>query len=168
MQRADKLDFVKDLNSVLKKTDFLMVAHYQGLTVSEISNLRGQIKTANSKFKVTKNTLTKRALKDTNFEVLEKLFVGPTSLAYSDDPVSTSKVMVDFAKDNQNLKILGGAMGDKELTVNDIEKLASLPSMDSLRAKIIGLLCAPQRNIISALQGTQSNIIRLLNANFKN
>ena len=145
-----------------------MVAHYQGLTVSEISNLRGQIKTANSKFKVTKNTLTKRALKDTNFEVLEKLFVGPTSLAYSDDPVSTSKVMVDFAKDNQNLKILGGAMGDKELTVNDIEKLASLPSMDSLRAKIIGLLCAPQRNIISALQGTQSNIIRLLNANFKN
>ena len=99
MQRADKLDFVKDLNSVLKKTDFLMVAHYQGLTVSEISNLRGQIKTANSKFKVTKNTLTKRALKDTNFEVLEKLFVGPTSLAYSDDPVSTVSWLI--SKDNR-------------------------------------------------------------------
>ena len=81
-----------------------MVAHYKGLTVSQISNLRIQIKAANSNFKVTKNTLTKRAIKDTNFEILDKLFVGPTSLAYSDDPVSTSKVMVDFAKDNEKLR----------------------------------------------------------------
>tara|TARA_Y100000991_G_C21771344_1_gene263178 strand:- start:33 stop:539 length:507 start_codon:yes stop_codon:yes gene_type:complete len=168
MQRADKHEFVKDLNAVLKKTDFLLVAHYKGLTVSEISNLRVQIRAANSNFKVTKNTLTKRAIKDTNFEILEKLFVGPTSLAYSDDPVSTSKVMVEFAKDNENLKILGGAMGDKELSIEEIKQLASLPSMDSLRAKIIGLLCAPQRKIVLALQGTQSNVLRLLNANFKN
>ena len=168
MQRADKQEFVKDLNAVLKKTGFLLVAHYKGLTVSEISNLRVQIRAANSNFKVTKNTLTKRAIKDTNFEILEKLFVGPTSLAYSDDPVSTSKVMVEFAKDNENLKILGGAMGDKELSIEEIKQLASLPSMDSLRAKIIGLLCAPQRKIVLALQGTQSNVLRLLNANFKN
>ena len=168
MQRADKHEFVKDLNAVLKKTDFLLVAHYKGLTVSEISNLRVQIRAANSNFKVTKNTLTKRAIKDTNFEILEKLFVGPTSLAYSDDPVSTSKVMVEFAKDNENLKILGGAVGDKELSIEEIKQLASLPSMDSLRAKIIGLLCAPQRKIVLALQGTQSNVLRLLNANFKN
>ena len=168
MQRADKHEFVKDLNAVLKKTGFLLVAHYKGLTVSEISNLRVQIRAANSNFKVTKNTLTKRAIKDTNFEILEKLFVGPTSLAYSDDPVSTSKVMVEFAKDNENLKILGGAMGDKELSIEEIKQLASLPSMDSLRAKIIGLLCAPQRKIVLALQGTQSNVLRLLNANFKN
>ena len=168
MQRADKHEFVKDLNAVLKKTDFLLVAHYKGLTVSEISNLRVQIRAANSNFKVTKNTLTKRAIKDTNFEILEKLFVGPTSLAYSDDPVSTSKVMVEFAKDNENLKILGAAMGDKELSIEEIKQLASLPSMDSLRAKIIGLLCAPQRKIVLALQGTQSNVLRLLNANFKN
>ena len=168
MQRADKHEFVKDLNAVLKKTEFLLVAHYKGLTVSEISNLRVQIRAANSNFKVTKNTLTKRAIKDTNFEILEKLFVGPTSLAYSDDPVSTSKVMVEFAKDNENLKILGAAMGDKELSIEEIKQLASLPSMDSLRAKIIGLLCAPQRKIVLALQGTQSNVLRLLNANFKN
>ena len=168
MQRADKHEFVKDLNAVLKKTEFLLVAHYKGLTVSEISNLRVQIRAANSNFKVTKNTLTKRAIKDTNFEILEKLFVGPTSLAYSDEPVSTSKVMVEFAKDNENLKILGGAMGDKELSIEEIKQLASLPSMDSLRAKIIGLLCAPQRKIVLALQGTQSNVLRLLNANFKN
>ena len=167
MQRADKHEFVKDLNSVLKKTEFVMVAHYKGLTVSEISNLRVQIKAANSNFKVTKNTLTKRAIKDTNFEILDKLFVGPTSLAYSDDAVSTSKVMVEFAKNNENLKILGGVMGQKELSVAEIKQLASLPSMDSLRAKIIGLLCAPQRNIVLALQGTQSNILRLINANFK-
>ena len=152
----------------MKKTEFLLGAHYKGLTVSEISNLRIQIRAANSNFKVTKNTLTKRAIKDTNFEILEKLFVGPTSLAYSDDPVSTSKVMVEFAKDNENLKILGAAMGDKELSIEEIKQLASLPSMDSLRAKIIGLLCAPQRKIVLALQGTQSNVLRLLNANFKN
>ena len=144
-----------------------MVAHYKGLTVSEISSLRVQIKVANSNFKVTKNTLTKRAIKNTNFETLDKLFVGPTSLAYSDDPVSTSKVMVEFSKNNENLKILGGVMGEKELSVDDINHLASLPSMDSLRAKIIGLLCAPQRNIVLALNGTQSNILRLINANFK-
>ena len=167
MQRADKHEFVKDLNSVLKKTDFLMVAHYKGLTVSEISNLRIQIKAANSNFKVTKNTLTKRALKDTNFEVLNKLFVGPTSLAYSDDPVSTSKVMVDFAKENENLKILGGAMSGKELNIDEIKKLASLPSMESLRAKIIGLLSASQRSLMGALQANQSNLIRLVINNNK-
>ncbi|MFL2675644.1 MAG: 50S ribosomal protein L10 [Alphaproteobacteria bacterium] len=167
MQRSEKHEFVKDFNGVLKNTEFLMVAHYKGLTVSEISDLRIQIKASNSNFKVSKNTLTRRAIKDTNFEVLEKLFVGPTSLAYSDDPVTTSKVMVDFAKDNENLKILGGAMGDKELSVDEIKKLASLPSMDSLRAQLLGLLTSVQRNTVLALQGNQSGIVRLLNSNFK-
>ena len=162
MQKAEKLEFVKDFNETLKDKDFLVVAHYKGLTVSEISSLRQKIKSANSIFKVAKNTLSKRALKNTDFEILDKLFVGPTSVAYSDDPVSTSKAMVDFAKDNENLKILGGAMSGKELDTEEIKKLASLPSMDALRAKIVGLLLASQRSLVCTLQANQSNLIRLV------
>ena len=167
MERIKKQEFVKNFNSVLKDTEFLMIAHYKGLSVSEISSLRDQIRESNSKFKVAKNTLARRAFKNTNFEIVEKLLVGPTSLAYSDDPVSTSKVMVDFAKDNENLKILGGAMGNQELSVDEIKKLASLPSMENLRAKILGLLSSQQRKIVFALQAKQSELVRILNTKNK-
>ena len=162
MQKAEKKEFVKNFNETLKDKEFLVVAHFKGLTVSEISSLRQKIKSADSIFKVAKNTLTKRALKDTNFEVLDKLFVGPTSIAYSNDPVSTSKAMIDFAKDNGNLKILGGAMSGKELNIDEIKKLAALPSMEVLKAKILGLLSASQRSLMSTLQANQSNLIRLV------
>ncbi len=167
MERVKKQEYVKDFNSVLKKTDFLMIAHYKGLSVSEISSLRTQIKESKSKFRVAKNTLARRAFKDTNFEIVEKLLVGPTSLAYSDDPVSTSKVMVNFAKENDNLKILGGAMGSQELSVDEIRKLASLPSMENLRAKILGLLTSQQNKIVNALQAKQSELVRLLTTKYK-
>ncbi len=162
MQKAEKQEFVKNFNETLKEKEFLVVTHYKGLTVSEISSLRQKIKSANSIFKVSKNTLTKRALKNTSFEVLDKLFVGPTSVAYSDDPVSTSKVIIDFAKENENLKILGGVMSGKELNTDEIKKLASLPSMENLRAQIIGLLSASQRSLMSTLQANQSNLIRIV------
>ncbi|MBS91759.1 MAG: 50S ribosomal protein L10, partial [Rickettsiales bacterium] len=139
----------------------------KGLSVSEISSLRTQIKESKSKFRVAKNTLARRAFKDTNFEIVEKLLVGPTSLAYSDDPVSTSKVMVNFAKENDNLKILGGAMGSQELSVDEIRKLASLPSMENLRAKILGLLTSQQNKIVNALQAKQSELVRLLTTKYK-
>ena len=139
-----------------------MVAHYKGLSVSDITSLRQKIKSANSIFKVSRILLTRRALKDTSFEMLDKLFVGPTSVAYSDDPVSTSKAMIDFAKENENLKILGGAMSGKELNIDEIKKLASLPSMENLRAKIVGLLSASQRSLMSTFQANQSNLIRLV------
>ena len=91
------------------------------------------------------------AIKDTNFQILDKLFVGPTSVAYSDDPVSTSKVIVEFAKDNDNLKILGGVMGEKELSIEDIKKLASLPSLEVIRSKLVSLLITTQTNIAGPL-----------------
>ena len=167
MQRAEKQDFVKNFNTALKEKEFLIVAHYKGLTVSEISSLRKKVKSSNSIFKVAKNTLAKRAIKDTNFENLDKLFIGPTSVAYSNDPVSTSKAIVDFAKENENLKILGASMSGKELSLNEIKHLASLPSMETLRAKIVGLLSATQRGIVSTLQANQSNLIRVVNNKFK-
>lgn len=166
MQREEKREFVKQFNSVLKDKEFMLVANYQGLNVAQISTLRSQISAANSNFRVAKNTLAKMAIKNTNFEMLEKLFVGPTSIAYSDDPVSTSKVLVEFAKDNENLKILGGVMGDKELSVEDINTLASLPSLEVLRAKLIGLLVSTQTSIVCALNATQSGLARIINTKY--
>ncbi len=163
MQKVEKQEFVKNFNSVLKDKNFLVIAHYKGLTVSEISDLRNQVKSNNATFRVAKNTLARRAIKETNFEILEKFFVGPTSVAYSDDPVSTSKVMVDFAKNNEKLKVIAGVMGDKELTVDEIKKLASLPSMDALRAKILGLLTSVQSKIVFSLKDSQSKIVRVIN-----
>lgn len=167
MQRADKKQFVKEFNLALKDSEFLLVANYKGLNVSEISSLRNDIKNSSkSNFRVAKNTLAKKALKDTNFEVVEKLFVGPTSVAYSDDPVSTSKIAVKFAERNVNFKILGGVMGDKELSVEEINELASLPSMDEVRAMIVGLLVSAQRNLLSTLTASQSSIVRIIDTKF--
>ena len=169
MQRAEKQEFVKDFNSALKSSEFILVADYKGLNVTEISNLRKEIKSnSDSNFRVAKNTLAKRAIQDTDVKVVEKLFVGPTSVAYSKDPVSISKVLVKFAKQNENLKILGGAMGDKELSVNDINNLASLPSMEEIRAKIIGLIVSTQSSLVSILQANQSNIVRVIKNKYEN
>ena len=169
MQKAEKQEYVKQINSALKTSEFLLIADYKGLNVSEISSLRDEIKTnSDSNFRVAKNTLIKRAIQDTNFKIVEKLFTGPTSVAYSNDPVSTSKVVVKFAKDNEKLKILGGVMGDQELSVDDIKQLASLPSMDEIRAKIVGLLVSTQSNIVSVLSSNQSNLVRVIKNNFEN
>jgi large subunit ribosomal protein L10 len=168
MHKAEKLEFVKKFNATLKDKDCVIISHYKGLSVSEISDLRKQIKSTNSVFKVAKNSLAKLAIKDTNFEVLDKFFVGPTSVTYSDDAVSASKVLVDFSKDNENLKILGGAMDGKELSVDEIKTLASLPSMETLRATILGLLTTTQRNILGVVQASQKSLIRIVNTKFNN
>ena len=169
MQKAEKKEYVEQMNSALKTSEFLLIADYKGLNVSEISSLRDEIKTnSDSNFRVAKNTLIKRAIQDTNFKIVEKLFTGPTSVAYSNDPVSTSKVVVKFAKDNEKLKILGGVMGDQELSVDDIKQLASLPSMDEIRAKIVGLLVSTQSNIVSVLSSNQSNLVRVIKNKFEN
>ena len=162
MLKAEKQNFVKEFNSVLKDKNFLVVAHYKGLTVSEISELRNQIREKNAVFKVAKNTLARRAIKETNFEKLDKFFVGPTSVAFSDDPVGTSKVMINYSKENENLKVIGGVMGDKELTIDEIKKLASLPSMDALRSQILGLLASVQTRIVYSLKDSQSKVVRVI------
>ena len=167
MLKEQKREFVKQFNSILKDKEFMLVADYKGLNVSQISSLREQISLSNSNFKVAKNTLARMAIKNTNFEMLDKLFVGPTSIAYSDDPVSTSKVLVDFAKDNENLKILGGAMGEKELTVDEIKTLASLPSLEVMRSMFLNLLVSTQTKIVCTLNATQSGIARLINTKYQ-
>jgi large subunit ribosomal protein L10 len=164
VNRAEKQEFVTNFGSLLNNTNFVLIAHYKGLSVSEISSLREQVKDKKALFKVAKNSLAKRAIMDTSYEMLKDFFVGPTAVTISDDPVSAAKVIYDFSKENENLKIIAAAMGDKELSIEEIKHLASLPSMEALRAKIVGLLQAPMSGIVSILNEPSTKVVRLLNA----
>ncbi len=143
MNRDEKKQLLDDLHELFNKSEILVVSHYKGLTVAEVSELRDAIRKAGAGFRVTKNRITKLALKDTKFEGLADLFKGPTAVAFANDPVSACKACVEFAKNNEKLIIVGGAMGAEALTIAEINRLATIPSMDELRAKIIGLLQAP-------------------------
>ena len=164
MNRTEKHEFVSNFSAVLSKANFVLVTHYKGLSVQEISSLRKQIKHENAFFKVTKNSLAKRAIKDTDYKSLDPFFVGPTAIAYSDDPVSAAKVIVNFSKDNEKLTIIAGAMGDKELSIEDIKKLASLPTMEVIRATILNLITSSMSNILSVVNEPSTKILRLLNS----
>ena len=164
MNRTEKQEFVTNFKSVLSNSNFVLVTHYKGLTVSEISSLREKFKENNANFKVTKNSLAKRAVENTDYNNLQQFFSGPTAIAYSDDPVSTAKVVYNFSKENDNLKIIAAAMGSKELNIDDVKKLASLPSMENIRAKIVSLISSPLSNIVSIVSEPSSKLVRLLNA----
>ncbi len=143
MNREEKSQLLSELNGLFSGSELVIVAHYKGLTVKEVSELRDKIREAGAGFKVTKNRITRLALKGTKFEGIADLFTGPTAIAFANDPVSACKACVNFAKDNEKLVIMGGANSEGVLSIDDIKKLASIPSMDELRAKIIGLLQAP-------------------------
>ena len=143
MNREEKKQLLSDLNELFNASELVVVSHYKGLTVAEVSELRNAIREAGAGFRVTKNRITRLALKGTKFEALADLFVGPTAIAFANDPISACKVCVEFAKTNEKLLVIGGAMGTGILSVDEINRLATIPSMDELRAKIIGLLQAP-------------------------
>lgn len=143
MNREQKNELLGELNELFSNSELVVVSHYKGLTVAEVSELRNNIRKAGAGFRVTKNRITRLALKGTKFEGLIDLFKGPTAIAFANDPISACKACVEFAKTNEKLIIVGGAMGTGVISVDEIKKLASIPSMDELRAKIIGLLQAP-------------------------
>ena len=143
MNREEKAQLLSELNELFTKSEIVVVSHYKGLTVAEVSELRDNIRKVGAGFKVTKNRITRLALKGTNFENLIDLFKGPTAIAFANDPISACKACVEFAKNNEKLIVIGGAMGTGVLTLDEINKLATIPSLDELRAKIIGLLQAP-------------------------
>ena len=143
MNREEKKQLLSDLNELFNASELVVVSHYKGLTVAEVSELRNAIREAGAGFRVTKNRIAKLALKGTKFEGLTELFNGPTAIAFANDPISACKACVEFAKNNEKLVVIGGAMGTGVLSVDEIQKLAAIPSMDELRAKIIGLLQAP-------------------------
>ena len=143
MNREEKTQLLAELNELFNTAETIVVSHYKGLTVEEVSQLRDNIRKVGAGFRVTKNRITRLALKGTKFEALADLFVGPTAIAFANDPISACKACVEFAKTNEKLLVIGGAMGTGVLSVDEIKRLASIPSMDELRAKIIGLLQAP-------------------------
>ena len=143
MNREEKTQLLAELNELFNTAETIVVSHYKGLTVEEVSELRDNIRKVGAGFRVTKNRITRLALKGTKFEALADLFVGPTAIAFANDPISACKACVEFAKTNEKLLVIGGGMGNGVLSVDDVKRLAAIPSMDELRAKIIGLLQAP-------------------------
>ena len=164
MDRAEKQESIEALKEVFKTSGVVVVAHYSGLTVAQMSNLRKQARAAGASVKVAKNRLAKIALKDTDVASIASLLKGPTVLAYSGDPVAAPKVAVDFAKANEAFVILGGSMGKTALDVNGVKALASLPSLDELRAKIVGLLVSPATKIAQLTNAPAAKVARVIQA----
>lgn len=164
MDRSQKTELVSSLRGTFEKTNIVVVAHYIGMTVADMVDLRAQMRDAGASFKVTKNRLTRLALEGTPYEQLGDMFTGPTAIAYSDDPVAPAKIAVNFAKKNDKLVVLGGAMGAVRLDSDGIKQLATLPSLDELRGKIVGLLNAPATRVAGVLQAPAGQLARVLNA----
>jgi large subunit ribosomal protein L10 len=162
MDRAQKQAFVKDLNSRLSGVELMVVTHYRGLTVAEMEELRGKMRTEGGEIQVTKNRLAKRAFEGTPFTVAEEYMTGPTALAFSSDPVAAAKVTQNFADDHDNLIIVGGVMGEKKLTAEEVKALAKLPSLDELRGRLVGLLQTPAQRIATLSQAPAGQIARLV------
>jgi large subunit ribosomal protein L10 len=162
VDRAEKQELVETLNGVFKSANVVVVAHYSGLTVAQMQNLRRQMKQAGGTVKVAKNRLAKIALEGTDVASIASLLQGPTLLAYSGDPVAAPKVAVDFAKTHEKLVIIGGAMGKTALNPDGIKALAALPSLDELRAKLIGLIQAPATKVAQVVTAPAAKVARVV------
>jgi large subunit ribosomal protein L10 len=164
VDRAEKKAFVTTLHDVLEKTSVVVVAHYSGLTVAQMQTLRKQMRDVGASVQVTKNRLTKIALEGTDLASVGALLKGPTLLAYSKDPVAAAKAAVAFAKDNEKLVILGGAMGKTVLDANAVKSLATLPSLDEMRAKLVGLIQAPATKLAQLANAPAGKLARVVQA----
>ena len=164
MLKSEKVGVIENLKQSFAESNTVIVAHYHGLSVAQVSQLRRKMRNAGAKFTVTKNTLLKLALKDSSFNQIEDLLKGPTAIGLSSDPVSASKVMVEFAKENESLKILGGIANDNFMTLEGIKTLATLPSLDELRSKIISILTTPAISIARMLNAPATNVARVISA----
>lgn len=164
VDRAAKSELVTSLNNVFKDTGLVVVAHYAGMTVAQMTDYRQQVKEAGGAVKVAKNRLAKLAVKDTSYDAISDLFKGPTCLAYSKDPIAAAKVSVTYAKGNEKLVILGGAMGETVLDANGVKALAELPSLDEIRGTLIGLLNAPATKIARTIKEPAAKLARVIQA----
>lgn len=164
MNRSEKAEAIVELNQIFKDANLMVVTRQTGLTVQEVTDLRRKVRAAGASYKVAKNRLTLRALEGTRFTALGSLFKGPTAIAYSEDPVAAAKVIAAFAKDNEKLTIVGGALGENTLDVAGVQALATLPSLDALRSKIIGLLQAPATKVAVVLAAPAGQLARVFGA----
>ena len=158
MNKEKKKNYISEMTTQFDKSEAVIVAHYQGLTVKQLDDLRSQMRKHGIIFKITKNRITKLALEKTKCKELSNLFTGPTAVAMSEDAITSAKILTKFSKDNKNLKILGGIMGSDILDVAGVQNVASLPSLDEARAKIVGILRSPAQKIASILLAPASKI----------
>ena len=151
INKAKKNIYIEEMRGFFKKTSSVFITHYQGLTVKQIDSLRDEMRKHGVLFKITKNRITKLALEGSKFRKLENLFTGPTAGAFSDDAIRSAKILTKFAKANSNLKIIGGIMDSEPLTPEEVSKIATLPTLEEARSKIVGILTTPSQKIISIL-----------------
>jgi large subunit ribosomal protein L10 len=164
VNRSEKAEAIAELNRTFKDANLVVITRQSGLTVQEVTDLRRKIRSAGASYQVAKNRLTLGALEGTNFSALGPLFKGPTAIAYSKDPVAAAKVVAAFAKTNEKLTIVGGALGENVLGVEGVQALAVLPSLDELRGKIIGLIQAPATKIAGVLAAPAGQLARVFGA----
>jgi len=164
VNRTEKTELIETLHATFSEAASVVVTHQVGLTVVESSALRNKMREKGAAYKVTKNRIAKIALKDTAYEDLSGIFTGPTAIGTSSDPVTAAKVLVDFAKENSKLTIVGGAIGGQMLDKAGVEALAKLPSLDELRAKLVGLLQAPAAKIARVTQAPAAQLARVIQA----
>lgn len=164
MTRTAKEAWVSNVHDVFASTDIVIVTHYKGLSVAEMSDLRAKTRAAGASFKVTKNRLAKRSLENTQYAGLADMFTGPTAIAFANDPVAAAKVIAEFSKKNEKLVMLGGAFGEHQLDEAAIKQLATMPSMDELRAKLIALINTPATRLAGVLQAPAGQLARVCGA----
>ena len=164
MNRQEKAELIETLQTTLNASTTVVVAHQVGMTVAESSELRSRMQEAGAGFKVAKNRIAKLALKGTRYEDLHSIFTGPTVVGTSSDPVAAAKILVDYAKGNPKITIIGGSMDGKTLDKTGVEALAKMPSLDELRGKLVGLVQAPAAKIARVLQAPASKLARVTKA----
>ena len=158
MNKEQKKNYITEMSSQFENSKAMMVTHYQGLTMPQLDELRSKMREHGIVFKITKNRITKLALEKTKCKDLSELFKGPTAIALSKDAITSAKILTKFSKENQNLKILGGIMGNDILDVAGVQNVATLPTLDEARAKIVGILRSPAQKIASILLAPGSKI----------
>ena len=164
MDRAQKREFVDQLAAVFSETSMVVVSRNDGLTVADVTALRVKMREAGAQYKVAKNRLAHLALEGTRFDGLKPMLKGPTALAWSQDPVAVAKVAVEFAKTNEKFVLVGGALGTQMLDASGVKALAELPSLDQLRAKLLGLIQAPATKVAGVLQAPAGQLARVFAA----
>ncbi|MFL2827948.1 MAG: 50S ribosomal protein L10 [Candidatus Puniceispirillales bacterium] len=167
MNRNEKTDLVNNLHDTFDNAASVVIVHCIGLTVEESTSLRTKMRNENCNFKVTKNRIARIALKDTKYQHMDSMFKGPTAIGSSSDPVMAAKILVDYAKENEKLVIIGGGLEDKALTKIDVEALAKLPSLNDLRGKLVGLLQAPASKILRLSVEPASQVLRTISQKSK-
>ena len=164
MNKEKKQSYIEEMKNFFSKNSSVFVTHYQGLTVNQIDKLRAEMRKHGILFKITKNRITKIAIKETSKKELEKYFIGPTAAAISSDPISTAKILTKFSKSNDKLKIVAGFMDGKVLDEKEVSVIATLPSLEEARAKIVGILATPAQKLVSILLAPGSKIANLARA----